>query len=100
MKRSCARVCKNALAFSMELAVKTGPVMNQRRKARSNLVMRRANEKLPNCSTLMEVVDVSGLPEQPADDSKIPGVPRVRSACPNCHHLEGGYPKGRNLQHA
>jgi hypothetical protein len=52
----------------------------------------------PNCSTLMEVVDVSGLPEQPADDSKIPGVPRVRSACPSCHHVEEGYPEGVNLQ--
>jgi hypothetical protein len=32
----------------------------------------------PNCSTLMEEVDVSGLPEQPGDDSKIPRVPSVR----------------------
>ena len=54
----------------------------------------------PNCSTMMEEVDVSGLPEQPADESKIPGVPRVRSVCPSCHHLEEGYPKGRKLQHA
>jgi hypothetical protein len=68
MKRSCARVCKNALAFPIELAIKAGPVMNQRRKARSNLMMRRANERCPNRSALMEVVDVSGLPEQPADD--------------------------------
>jgi hypothetical protein len=52
----------------------------------------------PNCSTLMEVVEVSGVPEQPADDSKIPGVPRVRSACPSCQHVEEGYPKGINLQ--
>ncbi len=52
----------------------------------------------PNCSTMMEEVDVSRLPEQPADDSKIPGVARVRSECPSCHHLEEGYPKGRNLQ--
>jgi hypothetical protein len=36
-------------------------------------------KKCPNCITMMEEVDVSGLPEQPADDSKIPGVPRVRS---------------------
>jgi hypothetical protein len=52
----------------------------------------------PDCSTLMEVVDVSGMPEQPVDDSKIPGVPRVRSACPSCHHVEEGYAKGINLQ--
>jgi hypothetical protein len=48
----------------------------------------------------MEEVNVSALPEQPADDSKIPGVPRVRAVCPSCHHLEEGYPKGRNLEHA
>jgi hypothetical protein len=54
----------------------------------------------PNCSTLMEVVDVSGLPEQPVDDSKMAGIPRVRSECPSCHHLEEGYPIGRDLQHA
>ena len=54
----------------------------------------------PNCSTLMEEVNVSALPEQPADESKIPGVPRVRAVCPSCHHLEEGYPKGRNLEHA
>ena len=52
----------------------------------------------PNCSTMMEEVDVSGLPEKPADDSKIPGVPRTRYLCPGCRHLEEGYPKGRNLQ--
>lgn len=52
----------------------------------------------PNCSTIMEVVDVSALPVPPADDSTIPGVPRVRSLCPSCKHLEEGYPKGRNLQ--
>jgi hypothetical protein len=54
----------------------------------------------PNCSTTMEEVDVSSLPEQPDDDSKIPGVPRVRSLCPSCHHFEEGHPKGRDLQHA
>jgi hypothetical protein len=53
----------------------------------------------PNCSTPMEEVDASGLPDEPADDSTIPGVPRVRDVCPSCHHLEEGYPKGRNLQH-
>jgi hypothetical protein len=42
----------------------------------------------PNCGTLMEKVDVSGLPEQAIDDSNIHGVPRVRSKCPGCHHLE------------
>jgi hypothetical protein len=54
----------------------------------------------PNCSTLMEEVNVSGLPVQPADDSTIPGVPRVRTVCPSCHHLEEGYPKGLDLEHA
>jgi hypothetical protein len=54
----------------------------------------------PNCGTMREDVDVSGLPEQPANDSKIPGVPRVRSKCPSCYHLEEDYPKGRDLQHA
>jgi hypothetical protein len=48
----------------------------------------------PNCRKMMEEVDVSGLPEQPADDSKIPGVPRVRFRCASCHHLEEGYIKG------
>jgi hypothetical protein len=52
----------------------------------------------PNCGTLMEEVDVSGLPEQPADDSQIPGVARVRSKCPSCPHLEEGYSKGSALQ--
>jgi hypothetical protein len=52
----------------------------------------------PNCGTLMEVVDVSGLSEQPFDESKIPGVARVRSECPSCHHLEEGYSKGSALR--
>ena len=52
----------------------------------------------PNCNTLMEEVDVSGLLEQPADDSRVPGVRRVRSECPSCHHLEEGYPKGVDPQ--
>ena len=52
-------------------------------------------KKCPNCGTMMEEVDVSGLPEQPADDSKIPGVARVQSKCPSCHHLEEGYQIGR-----
>ena len=30
----------------------------------------------PNCSTMMEEVDVSGLPEQPTHDLNIPGFPR------------------------
>jgi pilus assembly protein CpaF len=40
----------------------------------------------------------SAVSSMTADDSKIPGVPRVRSACPSCHHVEEGYPKGVNLQ--
>ncbi len=48
----------------------------------------------PNCATLMEEIHVPTLPEQPIDDSTIPGVPRVRSVCPSCHHLEEGYTKG------
>jgi DNA-directed RNA polymerase subunit M/transcription elongation factor TFIIS len=52
----------------------------------------------PNCSTMMEEVDVSGLPEQPYDESKVPGVARVRFVCPGCHHLEEAYVRGRNLQ--
>jgi ribosomal protein S27AE len=52
----------------------------------------------PNCGTLMQAVDVSGLSEQPYDESKIPGVARVRSECPSCHHIEEGYSKGSALR--
>jgi hypothetical protein len=54
----------------------------------------------PNCNTIMqEVHDHSQvatepiLPQQPAEP-KITGAPRVRSECPNCHHIEEGYPLG------
>jgi phage FluMu protein Com len=52
----------------------------------------------PNCGTLMLEVDVSGLPEQPIDDSNIHGVARVRSKCPSCFHLEEGYSRGSALR--
>jgi phage FluMu protein Com len=52
----------------------------------------------PNCGTLMEAVEVSGLPQQPYDESKIPGVERVRSKCPSCRHIEEGYSKGSALR--
>jgi hypothetical protein len=49
---------------------------------------------------MMEEVDVSGMAGQPADESKIPGVPRTRFLCPGCHHLEEGYPKGATFNKA
>jgi hypothetical protein len=52
----------------------------------------------PNCGILMEKVDVPSLPEQAADDLKIPGFARVRSKCPSCGHLEEGYSKGSALR--
>jgi hypothetical protein len=48
----------------------------------------------PNCGTLMQEVDLSGLPEQATDDSNIRGAARVRSKCPSCFHLEEGYSRG------
>jgi len=53
----------------------------------------------PHCNRMMEEVNDHSqvatdpiLPQQPADGPKITVVPRLRSECPECHHVEEGYP--------
>jgi hypothetical protein len=50
----------------------------------------------PNCKTIMKESDeptqIAPLPQQPLDGPPIKGVGRVRYHCPECHHVEAGFP--------